>query len=253
MRRSLVALAACLLAVSACSADEAGSTPAASAEALTSAPSSAPRSPNADPVRYVALGDGYVAGTGTSAPRRDSWPAQLAQAMAGGQVRLELVDNLAENGQTSQDVLRVQLPQVAALAPDVVTLQVGVNDIIARDISLDDYRANLARILDALLELLPAGRIFVITTPDHTLTERGGDYGPREAGRADVVASNAILAELASERGIAVIDIASVNERAAGDPSLVTGTGPYPSAKQYAGWVEVIGPRVRRALLGEEA
>jgi lysophospholipase L1-like esterase len=252
VRRTLVALAACLLALTACSADDAAPTPAGIAELRTSVPTPAPPTREPDPLRYVALGDGYVAGTGTITPRRDSWPAQLAQAMAGGEVRLELVDNLAENGQTSQDVLRVQLPQVAALAPDVVSLQVGVNDIIARDISLADYRANMARIMDALLELLPSGRIFIVTTPDHTLTERGGDFGPREAARADVAASNAIVSELAAERGLAVIDIAPVNERAAGDPSLVVGTGPYPSAKQYAGWVEVIGPRMRRVLLGEE-
>ncbi len=172
--------------------------------------------------------------------------------MDHGDLRLRLVDNLAESGHTSADVERVQLPQVAALEPDVVTLQVGVNDIIARDISLEDYRVNLARILDALLAIVPPDHLFLITTPDHTLTVRGGDYGPRDAGRADVQEANAILAALAAERGIPVIDISAVNERVADDPSLVVGEGPYPSAKQYAGWVEVIGPRMRRVLLGAE-
>jgi hypothetical protein len=32
----------------------------------------------------------------------------------------------------------------------------------------------------------------------------------------------------------------------------VVGQGPYPSAKQYAGWVEIIGPQMRRMLLVEE-
>ncbi|MEA2025567.1 MAG: hypothetical protein U9O18_02645, partial [Chloroflexota bacterium] len=30
-----------------------------------------------EPVRLVTLGDGYTYGTETTAPRRDSWPAQL--------------------------------------------------------------------------------------------------------------------------------------------------------------------------------
>jgi lysophospholipase L1-like esterase len=204
-----------------------------------------------DPLRLVTLGDGYAAGTDTSSARRDSWPAQLAQAMDHGDIRLRLIDNLAETGHTSEDVRRVQLPQLEALAPDVVMLQVGVNDIIARDISLEDYRTNLAAILDTLLTILPARHIFLVTTPDHTLTPRGGDYGSRDAGRADVAEANATLATLAAERDMTVIDISAVNQRVTEDRSLIVGQGPYPSAKQYAGWVEVIGPELRRVLLAE--
>ena len=130
-----------------------------------------------EPLRLVTLGDAYTAGTDTLAPKRDSWPAQLVAAMEHGDLPLRLVDNLADSGQTSEDVRRSQLPQLEALVPDVVTLQVGVNDIIARDISLDDYRANVTAIVDELLVDLPPGRIFLITTPDHTLTTRGADWG----------------------------------------------------------------------------
>jgi lysophospholipase L1-like esterase len=198
----------------------------------------------------VALGDAYTAGTGTLAPRRDSWPAQLAAAMEHGDVRLRLVDNLADSGQTSEDVLRSQVPQLEALVPDVVTLQVGVNDIIARDISLVDYRTNLNAIVAELLADLPSCRIFLVTTPDHTLTMRGADWGSREAGHADVVAANRILADVAAAHGVEVIDIAPVNALADDDASLVIGDGPYPTAKQYAGWVEVIGPAIAATAPG---
>ncbi len=117
---------------------------------------------------------------------------------------------------------------------------------------MQDYEVNLTRILDALLAIVPADHLFLITTPDHTLTVRGGDYGSREAGQADVARANAILTTLADQRDIPVIDISAVNRRVADDPSLVVGEGPYPSAKQYAGWVEIIGPQMRRVLLDEE-
>jgi lysophospholipase L1-like esterase len=254
--KSILALTtAAVLTLAGCSlsgAESVSQEPAATPGPTTPGdPASSPQG-EVEPLRLVTLGDGYTAGTDTATARRDSWPAQLAVAMDHGDLRLRLVDNLAESGHTSADVERVQLPQVAALEPDVVTLQVGVNDIIARDISLEDYRVNLARILDALLAMVPPDHLFLITTPDHTLTVRGGDYGSRDAGRADVQEANAILAALAAERGIPVIDISAVNERVADDPSLVVGEGPYPSAKQYAGWVEVIGPRMRRVLLGAE-
>lgn len=223
----------------------AGTTAVQAPGAESSVPASA-----AEPLRLVTLGDAYTAGTDTGAPKRDSWPAQLVQAMERGDVRLRLVDNLADSGQTSQNVLDEQLPQVESLHPDVVTVQVGVNDIIARE--FEAYRANVTRILDGLLLILSPGRIFVITTPDHTLTERGGDWGPREAGRAAVIEANAILRAVAEERGITVIDISAVNARVADDASLVIGDGPYPTAKQYSGWVEIIGPQMRRALAGQD-
>ena len=66
--------------------------------------------------------------------------------------------------------------------------------------------------------------------------------------------STARSGEVAGERGIAVIDIAPVNELVAGDPSLVSSaTGPIRRAKQYAGWVEVIGPHIRRAARHDRA
>lgn len=236
------------MALSACTMSGAGTSPQepTGEPSATSAPTAAASAPPAAtlPLRLVTLGDAYTAGTGTLAPKRDSWPAQLVTAMEHGQVRLRLVDNLADSGQTSEDVRRSQLPQLDALVPDVVTLQVGVNDIIARDISLDDYRANLTAIVEELLTDLPPCRIYLITTPDHTLTTRGADWGSRESGHADVVAANTILAEVGSEHGVDVVDIAPVNARVDEDASLVIGDGPYPTAKQYAGWVEVIGPAI---------
>ena len=102
-----------------------------------------------------------------------------------------------------------------------------MNDIIARDSSLDDYRANLAAILDGLLEVLPPGRIFLVTTPDHTLTARGARLRLRgRPGQAQVTEANAILAELGAERGITVVDISPVNERGREDRQPRLGQGP---------------------------
>ena len=202
-------------------------------------------------VRLVTLGDAYTAGVGTDAPKRDSWPAQLAQALGRGDVRLWYM-NLASGGRTSEQVLDEQLGQVVGHEPDVVTLQVGVNDIMTGD--TERYRDNVSAILDELLLLLPPERIFVITTPDHSLTEWGAVYGPREVARAAVADLNRTLGEVADERGIGVIDIGLINELVVGDPSLVVSAEyplPYPTAKQYAGWVEVIGPHIHAAIFAD--
>jgi lysophospholipase L1-like esterase len=246
-----LSLVACTGARSSVPSPQASSPVDAEASASPSTDPAALEAAYRDPLRLVTLGDGYTFGGGTASPTRDGWPGQLVQAMRDRPPRLRLVHNLADHSQTSFDVLSGQLPQVESLKPDVVTVQVGVNDIL-RTVSLDDYRSNVSDILDELLLILPPGRIFVITTPDHTLTEGGLGWTPRDVGSALVREVNVILTEVATERDIAVVDISPVNALVAVDPSLVIGQGPNPTAKQYAGWVEVIGQHIQGALMAVE-
>ncbi|MEX1297004.1 MAG: SGNH/GDSL hydrolase family protein [Candidatus Limnocylindrales bacterium] len=193
----------------------------------------------------MTLGDSYTFGTGTIAHRRDSWPAQVAEALiqrAGMRIYLR---NLAQKSSPSVEVIDTQLPHVGDYEPDVVTIQVGVDDIVGSD--AESYAENIAHILDELMLVVPAERIFAITTPDHTLTEWGKAYGPPEV----VEALNADLAAAADARGITVIDIGPLHERVVEDETLLVQSNPprpYPTAKQYAGWAELIGPYIREAL-----
>lgn len=156
---------------------------------------------------------------------------------------LELAANLGVNGFTSRDVIEVELPQVAALRPDFASLLVGVNDVV-QAVPADPYRANAARILDALLELLPAGRLVTVATPDYTVTPQAASYGDPATQAAAIRAFNAILRGLAADRGIAFVDIHDLSLRAADDRSLVADDGLHPSGAQYARWVERIAPVV---------
>jgi hypothetical protein len=60
---------------------------------------------------------------------------------------------------------------------------------------------------------------------------------------------NAIISAEAGSRAISVIDISPISGRVKEDPSLVSSNGQDPSEKQYAGWVELIAPAVRSALV----
>lgn len=202
-------------------------------------------------LRYVALGDSYT--IGTSVTEAERWPDQLVAALArqpADAPRLDLVANLAVDGWTSNDVIRAQLPRVDALRPEFVTLLVGVNDVV-QGVPEERYRANLETILDDLLERLPPDRLVTITTPDYTVTPAGADYGEPATRRTAIARANAILAEVATRRGIAVVDIVDISERAAADRSLVASDGLHPSGAQYALWVERIIPvATRRPDLG---
>lgn len=194
-----------------------------------------------DLVRYVALGDSYTIGTSVAPAER--WPEQLVARVPG----IELVANLGVNGFTSRDVIEAELPRLAALRPELLTLLIGVNDVV-QHVPEATYRDNVGRILDALIALVGAARVLVVTTPDYTVTPAGADYGDPATQAAAVRRNNAINTELATARGIAVVDIYDLSLRAEGDRLLVADDGLHPSGRQYALWVERIGPAIEAMI-----
>jgi acyl-CoA thioesterase-1 len=200
------------------------------------------------PTRFVALGDSYTIGTATRGSY-ERWPDQLVARLRKGPSPLALVGNLGVNGYTSRDLIDVELPQVAALEPGLVSVLIGVNDVV-QGVPEATYRVNVARILEALVGLLPPGRVVAVTTPDYTVTPRGGDYGDPARQSAAIRRFNGALDELARGRGILVVDIHDLSLEAASDRSLVADDGLHPSGAQYARWVDRIAPVVEDALRG---
>jgi acyl-CoA thioesterase I len=226
-------------------ANQVASTPGPS-PAVAAPGSPAPTSARAG-VRYVALGDSYTIGTGVTADER--FPNQLVAALRPDLADLELVANLGVNGYTSADLIRDELPQVAGLAPDLVTVLIGVNDAVQR-VPAETYEANVVSILDALLGQLAPARIVTVAIPDYTVTPSGAAFGDPRQQHDAIATNNQIMARLAAERGIAFVDIFDISLVAADDPSLVADDGLHPSGAQYARWVDRIAPVVRQALGG---
>jgi acyl-CoA thioesterase-1 len=197
-------------------------------------------------VDYVALGDSYT--IGTSVGEAERWPNQLVARLAGRSgVGLRLRANLGVNGYTSGDVIATQLPQIEALQLGFVSLLVGVNDVV-RGVPEHRYQANVALILDRLLETLPRNRLVTVATPDYTVTPQGPRYGDPVAQRAGIQRNNSIFRTLATERSIAFVDVYDLSLRAADDRSLVASDGLHPSGRQYSLWVDRIAPVVADLL-----
>jgi len=206
--------------------------------AVTSTPTPSPA--GAAGVRYVALGDSYT--IGTSAELEERFPNQLVERLKG-KVELELVANLGVNGYSSQDLIDFELPDLAELNPEFVTVLIGVNDVV-RGVRSDNYRANVDVILDDLLDRLPANRIVVVSVPDYTRTSYGAAFGDPAQQRAEIANFNEIMRGAAQRREIAFVDISSVADRVGTENGLVADDGLHPSGRQYAGWVDLITPVV---------
>jgi acyl-CoA thioesterase-1 len=198
-----------------------------------------------DRVRYVALGDSYTIGTSVSEAER--WPNQLTARMP----ELELVGNTAVNGYTSADLIDRELPQLEELRPELVTVLIGVNDVV-QGVPENVYRVNVRVILDRLLELVGADRVVCVATPDYTRTPRGAEFGDPGRQREGIERINAVLREECEARGMAFVpEIFEISRRASDDFDLVAPDGLHPSGEQYRRWVESIQPVVRRLLASD--
>jgi lysophospholipase L1-like esterase len=193
-------------------------------------------------VRYVALGDSYT--IGTAVDEADRWPNQLVARLDG----LELVANLGVNGYTSADLIADELPALDAHSPELVTLLIGVNDVV-QAVPEESYASNVRLIVEALLERLPADRIVCVATPDYTKTPRGADFGDPARQSAGIDRVNAILREACEGREIRFVpEPHAISLEAAEDPTLVAGDGLHPSGEQYRRWTDAIAPVVEDLL-----
>jgi lysophospholipase L1-like esterase len=193
-------------------------------------------------VRYVALGDSYTIGTSVTAA--ESWPSQLVERVP----QLDLVGNVAVNGYTSDDMIKEELPQLDRLRPELVTVLIGVNDVVQRVSDLQ-YAGNVAVILEELLTRLPPERIVGVATPDYTLTAGGAAFGEPDQQSDAIIRFNAILREACEKRRIPFVpDVFEISRRVLDDPSLVADDGLHPSGSQYALWVDAIAPIVSELL-----
>lgn len=201
--------------------------------------------PTGPSFRYVALGDSYT--IGTSVAEAERWPNQLVETIDDSLIGLNLIGNLAVNGFTSRHVIEVELPQLDRLRPDVVSVLIGVNDVV-QGVPEATYRTNLAHILDELVGRLGAASTFVVTIPDFTVTPAGADYGDPSRRSTAIRRNNAIADELAMARSVLIIDIYDISLGAASDPTLVAPDGLHPSGAQYRRWVAAMKTQVEDML-----
>lgn len=206
---------------------------------LTSAHAGCAASGNGDStLRYVALGDSYT--IGTSVAESERWPNQLVERVEG----LELVANPAVNGYTSLDLINDELPQLDAARPDLVSVLIGVNDVV-QGVPEAQYAGNLAVILEELMTRLPADRIVCIATPDYTVTPSGGAFGDPGQQSDAIRRANATMAEACRARQIRFVpEIFGISRAARDDRSLVADDDLHPSGAQYRRWVDAIAPVV---------
>ena len=184
-------------------------------------------------VRYLALGDSYTIGTGASDESR-SWPAIVAARLPA-----ELT-NPAVNGCTTEDLIRDELPLVEVVNPDLITVLIGVNDLV-QGRSLDQYRHSLATIYDAI-EDRP---VVAVSIPTWSYVPAAAGFGGVERVERLTGEFNDVARGQAIARGFAWVDLGPVSTSRIGAPGWIASDRLHPGDAQYAAWADVIWPAVR--------
>jgi acyl-CoA thioesterase-1 len=187
------------------------------------------------PERFLALGDSFTIGTGTTPDR--SFPAVLARLWTEGG-RGVVLANPAVNGYTTDDLIREQLPLVASFRPTLMTLLVGANDIVQGS-SDDRYRRQLRSIHERIRADAPNTRVVGLPQPDWSLSPAGSGFGERAAIASKIERFNEI-ARSEAERAHAVwIDLFPLM-REQGRKGMVAADGLHPSAEAYVEWAQAL-------------
>lgn len=114
--------------------------------------------------RYVALGDSFTAGA-PGDPGGPRWPDEVANALRKRAADLEY-HNLGEPSATTSEVATRQLARCVELAPDLVSVVCGANDVLMSvrpDIAR--HASDLERIFRTLRTHCPAATIVTATAP----------------------------------------------------------------------------------------
>jgi lysophospholipase L1-like esterase len=205
--------------------DEVGGIPPASAPTAPLASTDAGRTS----LRYLALGDSFTIGTGSSADR--AFPARLVDRWGADSCAVAL-RNVAVNGYTTDDVIGEELPEIATYKPTFVTVAVGANDIV-RGSAIEVYRANVRKILAAARA--SGARVVVLPQPDWSRSPTAASFGSPSELDAKIRAFNAALADEARAAGATYVDLAPLMQRQAADRMLAK-DGLHPSADAYDAW-----------------
>jgi lysophospholipase L1-like esterase len=189
-------------------------------------------------LRYLALGDSYTIGTGASHPSRN-FPSLLAwklEAATGRQVDLQ---NPAVHGYATVDLLREEAPHLGSFRPQLVTLLIGVNDLVD-GVSEGDYRNRLRGIVAAVYRQLEPSRTALIAIPDFSLAPAASRFGDPADLQARLERFNAIADEQARRAGSPYVDIVPISREGARRPGWFAEDQLHPGDAQYSAWAEVM-------------
>jgi len=180
--------------------------------------------------RYAALGDSLTAGRDDAGPggQRIGWARRLAGLLTERTGMPCTLTNLARDGVSIAEVTDQQLPLVAAIRPDLVSVTVGMNDIREPDFRPGGFAAGLAALLDELAAT--RATVLTLTLPDIAAAIcLPSDLV--DLARERMRQASDIIREQAARHGAVCLDISAMPEAA--DPALFAADRIHPNGRGH--------------------
>ena len=190
------------------------------------------------PERFLALGDSFTIGTGTTPDR--SFPAVLVRLWTESG-RSVVLSNPAVNGYTTDDLIDAELPLVASFRPTLVTLLIGANDIVQGS-SDDRYHRQLRAIHERIRTDAPDARVIALPQPDWSLSPAGAGFGDLVAIARKIERFNELARSEAEHARAVWIDLFPLM-RDQGRKEMFASDGLHPSPEAYAEWARELATR----------
>lgn len=193
------------------------------------------------PVRFLALGDSYTAGTGIETGQ--GWPNQLFDRLAQAGYEREKIQVIARAGWRTDDLAQAIAIEKPSSDFNLVSLLIGVNNQY-QGVSIDLYEPAFEELLKSAISLAGGNKksVFVLSIPDYGYTPFGQGFS--EASR-EIDLYNAINRKIAAEYEITYFDITTISRLGRDNPELLASDGLHPSALMYELWVNIIMDHIR--------
>ena len=195
------------------------------------------------PVVYVALGDST--GVGIGATKGGGYVARLFERIERVRPGSRLV-NLCVSGATTGDVLRSQVGRVGAERPTLVTLGIGINDLV-RMAAPEQFARNFEEVVTRLREQTDAA-VVVSNLPDISHAPRVPGFLRGEARRRLRHFNERIAAAAARHRLHLADSYTKSAEVIPNHPEFFCPDGFHPSDEGYEFWAFEMWPVVKQAL-----
>jgi lysophospholipase L1-like esterase len=182
----------------------------------------------------VALGDST--GIGLGARQGAGYVERLFARMEQKRSNSVLL-NLSTAGATTADALNKQLPRLDGTGATLVTICLGLNDLL-RGREAGDFAENY----DALVtRVKQPGRLIVLTNLPDVASAPALKEMDEESLRLRLGQFNKAIEEIAGRHGTPLVDLYQVSVESAGArPEFFSSDGLHPSELAYARWAEAM-------------
>jgi lysophospholipase L1-like esterase len=193
------------------------------------------------PVRFLALGDSYTAGT--SVETVHSWPYQLYDRLFEAGNKRDKIQIIAHAGWRTDDLAAAIRKENPASDFNLVSLLIGVNNQY-QGFSIDKYEKDFEDLLATAVRLAGGNKnaVFILSIPDYSYTPFGQGFS---IASIEIEQYNALNRKVAEKYGITYLDITPISRQGLDNPEMLANDGLHPSGQMYKLWVDMIMAHIR--------